>query len=136
MNPEKMIITSLIIIAACICFLYPLYNRRNKGVEEAEPDYHMLAKNLANDFHTDKVQADKKYLHRIIQVTGYVKEIIYDNEYMVILLEGSSPFENISCTLEQDLAFPVTVGRLMIIRGECIGILTDVTMVNCTIINH
>ncbi len=139
MNLEKMIITSLIIIAACICFLYPLYNRRNRSVAEAEPDYHMLAKNLANDFHTDKTEANKKYLHRIIQVTGYVKEITHDNESIVILLEGSSPFESISCTLEQDLTFPLktrTAGRLMIVRGECTGFLMDVTMVHCRVINH
>jgi len=139
MNLEKMIITALIIIAACICFLYPLYNRNNKSVAEAEPDYHMLAKNLANDFHTDKTQAGKKYLHKVIQVTGYLKEITHNNESMVILLKGSSPFENISCTVEQDITFPLktlTAGRLMIIRGECTGFLMDVTMVHCRIINQ
>jgi hypothetical protein len=139
MNLEKMIITALIIIAACICFLYPLYNRNNKDVADAEPDYHMLAKNLANEFHADKTEAGKKYLHKVIQVTGYLKEITHNNESMVILLKGSSPFINISCTLEHDVTFPlktVTAGHLMIIRGECTGFLTDVTMIHCRIINQ
>jgi len=134
---EKMIITALIIIAACICFLYPLYNRNNTA--GAEPDYHMLAKNLADDFHSDKTQAEKKYLHKIIEVTGYLKDITHNNESMVILLKGSSPFVNISCALEQDISFPLktfTVGSPMIIRGECTGFLMDVTMIHCRIINQ
>ena len=97
------------------------------------------AETLLQAFHENEEQANEKYLDKVIEVKGKVQEVMkQDNTYM--LMVGSEASEgSVSCTLEaneESVAYGLTEGDEITIRGLCTGFLLDVVLIDCVLIKN
>ena len=134
----KLAITAGIIVVLIICAAvgWYLYNKPHKGVADIETDIRITASNLYNDFQHDETLANKKYLNKVIEVTGNVSEVQNVNESQIILLSSSGDMGGVSCQLsndESDKKITVKKSTTVTIKGKCSGYLMDVNFVDCVL---
>lgn len=122
----------LLIISAAVGWY--LYNKPHTGVENVEADIHITAADLYNDFEHDEALANKKYLNKVIEVTGNVSEVQNVNGSQIILLSSTSDAGGVSCQLtndENNKKSTVKKSTTITIKGRCSGYLMDVNLVDC-----
>src|SRR5436853_7260866 len=90
----------LLIIFAAIGWY--MYNKPHKGVADIDADVRITAIDLYSDFHHDENFANKKYLNKVIEVTGNVSDIQNVNGSQIILLSSTGDMGGISCQLTND----------------------------------
>jgi len=113
-----------------------LYNKQDKNLQKAEPDFVITSVDLQKAFEDDEAVALTKYVNKIIEVTGTVESIkgVEGNIASVVLKTGSG-LSSVICTLSsQSDPAELVSGNEVTIRGECSGFLMDVLLNNCTII--
>jgi len=110
-----------------------------KSLIKAKPDYIFNATNFFDTYEADEKQSDSLYIDRIIQVTGPVAEILQEEgqKYTLILRDGMS-FSGINCSMDEQFRSEVTnlkPGDAVTIRGVCAGMLMDVVLTRCVIVD-
>jgi hypothetical protein len=134
----KLAITAGIVILLIICAAvgWHLYNKPHTGVGDIEPDVRMSASDLFNDFQRDEAIANKKYLSKVIEVTGTVSEVENVNGSQIILLSSAGDMGGVSCQLandRQNKKIEVKKSTKITVKGKCSGYLMDVNLVDCVL---
>lgn len=135
---KKILIIGVSTLLVIILFVLLYVFRPVKSIEKAKPDYKVTASQLFDDFTENEKQADSLYVGKIILVKGKIKEIIYSNNEWVILLETDDPFAGISCSLnnsENAKAESLNGGQHIVVKGQCSGMLMDVLLNNCFVLD-
>jgi hypothetical protein len=124
------------------------YNRTNPDLSKVKPDVKISAAALLTDYEENDLMANQKYLGKIVELDGPVKEMENSGtgNFTVILGEPGA-LSSIRCkmdTLYTDEASKIIPGSSIIIRGECTGyqknemlgikLGSDVQLVRCVII--
>lgn len=113
-----------------------LYNLKPADINHVKPAYTVTTQEIQDAFNKDEAGASKKYVNKVIEVTGIVNSVLSGegNTYNLSLYTGSlSTF--IICTLQETEGFRrPNVGEIITIRGICSGYLMDILMNNCVII--
>jgi hypothetical protein len=114
--------------------IYKVYKPHgNVGSDEAVISIH--AATLYNEFQTKEAQANKKWLGKVIEVTGTITSINESGNYVSVNL-GGGPEGGVDCSvLKKDLqpALNLAKGDTVIVKGKCTGFLMDVNLVDCVI---
>jgi hypothetical protein len=133
----KIILGLSVLMLIAAGYGYYQYTRKNPDLLGASADISILATNLQSEYGMDEDQANKKYLNKIIQVRGKVRQIETDSTGTVTLsLETSDPISSVSCQLDKrhaDQASKSKEGDTVSLTGLCTGMLTDVVLVRCAI---
>jgi tRNA_anti-like len=148
MNRKKIILYSvmfLFLIAAVVAwYVYKEYNRKPEDTALLNPDYSLQARLLIKEFETNDSTAGKKYLDKIIQVDGLVKDIIKDEAgFNSIILGDTASMSSVRCSM--DSLHNKEVNRLQkgshaVIKGICAGfnadelLGSDVILVRCVLV--
>jgi putative nucleic acid binding protein len=116
-------------------FGFYMYNKPHKNMSKAKADIELSASQLFTDFENNEADANTKYLDKIIEVEGIVKEITKDEKGMTsITLEGGSEMFGVICQMD-DLAkhkrTDFKEGESVKFKGICTGVLMDVILVRC-----
>nr|WP_205783246.1 hypothetical protein [Allomuricauda hymeniacidonis] len=123
-----------------ISLIWLEYHRTPKKVTlTTETEIRVQAKDLLASFLTDEASANKKYVERIIEVQGIVKEITFFNNRYTVLLQGDGEYVCIMCDMEDDQQSQVeklSVGDPIILKGICKGFLMDAILLNCVLVNQ
>ncbi len=90
-----------------------------KGIE-------ITADQLVKEFTANEDSANKKYLNKVMQVTGEVSQVGQDS-LINVTLKSSDAFTNVYCTLQAGQAKPDS-GKVITLKGICTAKLTDVTL--------
>ena len=108
---------------------------QGKGVADIEADVRMTATDLYDDFQHDETLANKKYLNKVIEVTGTVSEVQNVNGSQIILLDSGRDMGGISGQLANDKNNKADIKKSTIItvKGKCSGFLIDVNLVDCVL---
>lgn len=117
-----LIIVVLLIIAVGGWYAYRLYTQKTPDVVNKNPDVVITATELIAAFDKDTATAKKKYIDRIIEVTGTVKRI--DTTGSVVLgEEGSASEVTISLDEQRHLNDhkKLKIGTVGILQGKCTG---------------
>ena len=115
---------------------YYLYNKPVARLENKKADSEMTASGLIEAYEQNEKAADSLYLGKIIAVSGKVSEILNQEGKVKINLETSNPIALVICELEPGAdAGAVQVGSEIKIKGMCSGYLSDVILVQSTIIH-
>lgn len=118
-------------------YLYHLSGQPPLLIKEA--DISIAARDLVNVFDSNEALSDRKYLYKILSVRGIIKKIRKNEQgnYTVYLL-GSNPdtSSSVSCSLDSlynHYSLSIKAGDSLTIRGDCVGHLFDVNLVQCII---
>lgn len=93
----------------------------------------LSAMNLYYEFLNTENSANKKWLGKVIEVSGRISSVNESGNYISINLKGSSD-GGVNCSfLKKDLdpGYKYNTGDSITIKGKCTGFLSDVNLVDC-----
>lgn len=112
-----------------------MYNKPHQNMLKAVADMQLSATQLFTDFENDETQANTKYLDKIVEISGVVKEVSKDENGMTSLtLESGSDMFGVICQMDNLTKHQRTdfkEGEKIRIKGICTGVLMDVVLVRC-----
>ena len=138
MNKKRIIITILILGIIGAFIAYKMYNKPHIDVADTKSDVVLTADKIQSDFSTNENEANKKYLEKIIEVSGEISEIIIEKEKGIITLKTNDDFGSVLCHLSDESTQKINTlskGKTIALKGICTGYLMDVILVKCEIIN-
>lgn len=143
------IIAGLVIGGSVVLYLF---NMPHRDVQAAEADFEIEAAQLVNEYITNAVVANDKYLQeegesKILAVKGTVASIDEDlNKQTVILLKGENDKAGVSCTFMESTnanAANLKIGDSVTIKGvirsgagydEDLDLYEDVILEKCDVV--
>ncbi len=144
MKSKKKIWITLLVVLVVIAlsllagYLYILH-MPEKSMSKQAPDFSMTATRLAEEFETDPSAANTKFIDRIIEVTGVISDISTDqNNSIVFILRENEAATGVLCTLGEKStkkAEQYKVGDAVVLRGICTGMLFEVVLNKCILID-
>ena len=128
----------VIVLLGVICIY--IFFKPEKNLLKHKPDYKLTAIELFNEYSTNEEAANTKFLGKIIQVSGTIREInTEDSIYTTIILETDDVFFGVSCVLNDKNGTrqkEILIGSEATVKGECSGKLIDVVLNNCVLIDE
>jgi tRNA_anti-like len=106
---------------------------RNTSGEQAVAE--LSAINLYNEFLNSENIANKKWVGKVIEVSGSISTVSESGNYVSLNLKGSAN-GGVNCSiLKKDLdpGDKFNTGDSITIKGKCTGFLMDVNLVDCVI---
>lgn len=139
---KRLLKTIIIIIGVIVVLLIGayLYIRfmPEKSVNNINPDYTLTVSSLASEYESAPDASDKKYIDRVVEVSGTISEITTDqNSSTVFILRNNENQTGVLCTLaesETQKAKHYKTGDQATIKGTCTGMLFEVVLNKCVII--
>lgn len=107
------------------------------SIENLTTDLSIPANDLFIAFESDEAAANEKYLNKVIEVTGVVKEVKTNEMGLpAVILETDDIIFGVMCEFEKtNQERAVEVGDLVTIKGVCTGKLLDVVLNRSILIN-
>lgn len=125
-------VLALIIVGAGVG--YYMWNKPHENMQTAKVDLAVDAVTLFNEFNTDETTATAKYLGKVVDVTGKVKETTKTEDGTVkVSLDSGSDF-GVFCELDPLSKHPRTdfpAGETVTMKGVCTGFSFDVQLTRC-----
>src|SRR6478609_5849506 len=133
---KKVILLLVILAVTAAAFGFYYYNKPRSGVSGITPAYVVKAASLFEEFSSDENAANAKYLGKVIEVDGTVKSAeAGDNGTMNIMIEAGNEMGAENCQFEKKDVMPdAAPGSAIKVKGFCSGILMDVVLVDCELI--
>ena len=112
----------------------------DKSITKQTSDFSLSAKDFAKEYETDQTGSDKKFIDRIIEVKGVIDEISTDqNNSTVFILRDKESSTGVLCTLSGKATGKMKKykkGDTITIKGTCSGMLFEVVMNKCIIVDR
>ena len=119
----------LVVMAGGAWYGFKEFYRKNKDLIDVKADVRTGALELIKDYESNDSAANKKYLGKVIEVTGIVKEVPKDDSgYYTVVLGDTSSRSTVRCAMDtahQQDAANLPVGSSAILRGNCTGFNRD-----------
>ena len=101
------------------------YNRTNKDLSKVKADVKISATDMIKEYETNDSIANLKYLGKIIELNGTVKNVEKENtgDYTIVLGD-TGKLSSVRCSMDslyKDDAAMMTAGSSVIMRGACNG---------------
>jgi len=106
---------------------------RNVSGEQAVAT--LSAMNLYNEFLNSENIANKKWVGKVIVVSGSISSVSESGNYISLNLKGSAD-GGVNCSILKKDLYPddkFNTGDSVTIKGKCTGFLMDVNLVDCVI---
>lgn len=137
-SKKKIIVVGfIVIIAAAAAYGYKEYNRKPADLSNADAVAKLSAANLINEFDENEAGANKKYLGKIIEVTGPITGIENQQDTLInISLDANDDLHKVSCQIDPRHFTDVKhfdSGSVITLKGSCTGFLMDVELSRCVI---
>lgn len=137
---KKFMIIALILIISVVAFSLYMYYKPSKNLLKAKPDIVTSAKDFIKEYSLDETSGNQKYVGKIIEVRGEIF-IIQSNEKGIGTIFLEDDFFGISCTMDslyfssvKNMLDSAEEGSLISIKGRCNGILTNIQMSSCVLV--
>ncbi len=132
---KKYLIYILLLTVVGGAFGFYMYNKPHQNMTKVVADLQLSAIQLFTEFENDESQANVKYLDKVVEVSGVVKEVSTDEDGMTNLtLESGSDMFGVVCQMDNLTEHSRTIfkeGEKVKIKGICTGVLMDVVLVRC-----
>lgn len=139
---KRIIIFAILIIAAVGWYVYHEYNRTNEDLKDRRADFTLSAPELIAGFEKDTAAANRKYVDKVLAVSGAVKSIDRDGNPVVISLGETGQMSSVQCSMDSTHANDyrqVKEGDAVVLKGICTGgkseelFGTDVVLARCVV---
>lgn len=109
------------------------YFRPHQSLKNLQSDVTLTAQELFTEYETDETTSNEKYLDKVIEVTGTIKDISTNKEGITsITLDAANDLSGVICELDKDGKHRnFKTGETVIFKGMCTGMLMDVVLVRC-----
>jgi hypothetical protein len=106
-----------------------LYNKKNPDYSNVKADVKISAVNFIHEYEANDSSSNQKFLGKVVEVTGNIKEIKMDEKgsYTVILGDTNS-MSSVRCSMDsvhQQDAAKLVSGSSTTVRGACTGFNKD-----------
>lgn len=124
---KRNLIILIILLAAVAGGLYAWkeYSRENKSLAEVKADFSLNASDLIRAFEQQGEESNRKYLGRVIAVTGLVKGVDKDpGGFYTVILGDSDQLSSVRCamdSLSNKEAATIAAGQTVTMKGSCTG---------------
>lgn len=148
MKKRKILIGTVIVLLAVLiasAYIYKEYNRKHADTATLNPDYVLSATALLNQFAHDSALSSRKYMDRLLQVSGVVKQVdSIDDRNLVMVLGDSTVRSAVRCNLDsvhQSVAMRIQAGQTITVKGVCSGynqdelLGSDVILIRCALVS-
>ncbi len=127
-------ILSVVAVLGIITGFY-FYNKPVSSTKSKHADLIIRSEDLFNEFSNDENTANKKYLDKIISISGEVTTIANEDGLSIVTLKTNSDMFGVICKIESndDKVKTLKAGDNIKVKGSCTGMLMDVVMVRCVI---
>ena len=138
MKKWKKILLSLFVIGLVvggIAFWY-VDTKKPADIRKMEANFEITSTKLVADFNANEDSANKKYMDKVIAVSGKISDITVDSSKATVILESGDPMAAVTCSFYDDEASKVKQlqkGASVTIKGNCTGKLMDVVLNKCSI---
>lgn len=145
---KRIILLVLVAIIAALAVAYYMYNKPHINVADTKPDYTLTADSLFAEYQRSEINANAKYLEKIIVVVGTVDHPNFENlaEPNIVLIAADGE-GTITCGFKPVYLASIEkleAGNKVKIKGQCKGMTgdaaldllasPDVVLTNCTVI--
>ena len=131
-----MIIIIFLVIFSAAVYLYREYNRKPPDIITMRPQYTVEATLLINDFINKDSLANKKYLGKLVEVVGFVKQVDSSRQQnstnempinYILVMGDSASLSSVRCNLKNNvIAEPLKhLNKTVKIKGICTGYIPD-----------
>jgi hypothetical protein len=133
---RKKYLFGIVILALALAALgiYRVYKpHQNVSGEDAVAS--LSAQDLYHEFQSDENSANKKWVGKVIEVSGIVSSVNESDTYLSINLKAAAN-GGVNCSiLKKDMNSDdkLKAGDSINIKGKCTGFLMDVNLVDCVI---
>jgi hypothetical protein len=130
-----LVLIGLGVIAAAIIALY-VFRKPSDNVADKKAEFTITCAALLSEFDSNEVVANKKYVDKIIEVTGVVAEISSDTTGQTFILRDTDAMSGVSCSFAKSQSGEIAalkVGETTKIKGLCAGYLMDVKLNKCAV---
>ncbi len=110
--------------------------RPHKNAAGEQSSATLSAWTFYSEFISNENEADKKWVGKVITVTGIISSKNESAEYVSIILRAK-PEGGVNCSMLKKDFEPgdnSKIGDSVVIKGKCTGFLVDVNMVDCVFI--
>ncbi len=115
------------VLAIAAFGLYVVFFKPHRSVDD-ERAIQVTAVQLFNDFESDEVNANQRYLDKVVEITGQVADITTDMErHPVVTLATDDILFGVRCTLAENQP-GLQTGDTIRVKGICKGFLSDVVV--------
>lgn len=132
---KKYLLLLLLLVIVGLGVGYFLYNKPHKNIAKTPADFELEAPALFQEFETDETAANAKYLDKVVEVKGRVKETSVNEEGVVsVTLDAGADLFGVICQLDnlsEHKRLEFSEGETLTFRGVCTGMLMDVVLVRC-----
>jgi hypothetical protein len=148
MSRKKTIVFIILIVAAGVAWYgYKEFSRTNKDLGKVRPDITVTMSAIISEYETSDSAANGKYLGKVVEVSGTVKEVNKDDGgYYTVVLGDAGNLSAVRCSMDtthQEDAAQLAAGSSAIVRGACtgfnkdeMGLGSDVILNRCVIVKQ
>ncbi len=113
--------------------------RSHKSLINSKPDFVFSAAEFYDLYQANERESDSLYIDKIILVTGHLAEIIMEEEGKYTLsLRDNMAFSGINCSMDEEYNNDIKElkpGDTVTVKGICAGILLDVILTRCIVVD-
>lgn len=135
-NKFFLIIIVLSILIGGYYFVNPFSNSSEKDLENVVSDLVLTSNDLVKAYTNDETKSNDLFAGKIIEVSGYIKEITYLNDRNTIILNSKSETFGVICDInpnQKEKIDKLQDHQKIRVKGICKGFLKDVILLNCSI---
>ena len=133
-------ITGILLLAALAAGGYGLYQytRKPPDTRKIKPKAALTASQLVQEFKTDEAKAGAKYIDKVITVSGVISSVEKKADQATVSLRTEDPLSNVVCSFYSDELKSLegfSEGKNIRIKGNCTGMLSDVILNKCSVVD-
>jgi ABC-type lipoprotein release transport system permease subunit len=129
------IITLLLLIIGYY-YILPMFKSSEKNLQNEHAERSVSSKELINAYTINEEKSDRLYAGKIIEVTGFIKEISFLNNRNTIILNSNTEtfgvIYDVNPNQEEKIKLLKKHQKIRV-KGICKGFLKDVILLNCSI---
>ena len=133
MKKVLLVLLALAALGAGIGFY--MFNKPLTSTQSMKTDYKIESNALLTAFEENEVEANAKYLDKVIEMTGEIDKVEIKDEKTSVYIATDNPPSSIIFQLEQPLE-DLSEGQVVTLKGICTGYLMDVVLVRAVLIKN
>lgn len=133
MKKVLLVLLALAALGAGIGFY--MFNKPLTSTQSMKTDHKIQSNALLTAFEENEVEANAKYLDKVIEMTGEIDKVEIKDEKTSLYIATDNPLSSIIFQLEQPLE-DLSEGQVVTLKGICTGYLMDVVLVRAVLIKN
>jgi pectate lyase len=132
---KKILLGLLILVALAAGTGFYLYNKPAEKTVSDDAAYTVEAPALFSEYESNEMQANTKYLNKVVEVKGKIASVSpKDAQGVTIALDANNEMFGVSCQVsETEGLATLKEGDMVTVKGLCTGLLMDVVLVKCSV---